>query len=157
MQTHPHLLLVDDDADLLRLMSLRLAASGYRVTAVASAEAALASLAMDLPALVIADVRLPGKDGLALFDEIRTQCATLPVILLTAHGSIPDAVEATARGAFAYLTKPYDGKVLLEKIAYALSLTASNHVVGEDAWREELVSRSQRMAELRAEAKVVAA
>jgi len=157
MQTHPHLLLVDDDADLLRLMSLRLAASGYRVTAVTSAESALASMAIDLPALVIADVRLPGKDGLALFDEIRSQYATLPVILLTAHGSIPDAVEATARGAFAYLTKPYDAKVLLEKIAYALSLTASDHVVGEDAWREELVSRSQRMAELLVEAKLVAA
>lgn len=85
------------------------------MTAVGSAEAALARLAVELPALVITDVQLPGRDGLALFDEIRRQHAALPVILLTAHGTIPDAVDATARGAFAYLTKPFDGKLLMEK------------------------------------------
>src|SRR5437879_2705821 len=159
MNKHPHLLLVDDDPDMLRLLSMRLTAVGYRVTAVDSAEAALSRLAIELPALVITDVRLPGRDGLALFDEIRRQHATLPVILLTAHGTIPDAVEATARGAFAYLTKPFDGKVLLDKVAQAFSLTAPSSVPSssDDGWRDELISRSQRMAELLAEAKLVAA
>ncbi|HTD06788.1 sigma 54-interacting transcriptional regulator [Undibacterium sp.] len=153
------LMLVDDDPDLLTLISMRLSAAGYRVTAVASAEAALARLAIELPALVITDVRLPGRDGMALFDAIRSQYAALPVILLTAHGTIPDAVEATARGAYAYLTKPFDGNVLLEKIAHALSLSgASAGPAGKDeAWRSELISRSQRMAELLAEARLVAA
>jgi two-component system response regulator GlrR len=157
-----HLLLVDDDPDLLRLLSLRLTANGYRVTAVGSAEAAQAQMAIELPALVISDIRLPGKDGLALFDEIRAQYPALPVILLTAHGTIPDAVDATTRGAFAYLTKPYDAKILLAKIAQALSLTACDEVagdaagVGDDAWREELISRSPRMAEVLSEARLVA-
>ncbi len=157
MSTPRHLLLVDDDADLLQLLSLRLTANGYRVTGVASAEAAQAQLAMDLPALVISDIRLPGKDGLALFDEIRAQYPALPVILLTAHGTIPDAVDATTRGAFAYLTKPYDAKILLDKIGQALSLTAAvDGDADEEAWREELISRSPRMAEVLSEARLVA-
>ncbi|WP_016833363.1 sigma-54-dependent transcriptional regulator, partial [Herbaspirillum lusitanum] len=156
MSTPRHLLLVDDDADLLQLLSLRLTANGYRVTGVASTEAAQAQLAMDLPALVISDIRLPGKDGLALFDEIRAQYPALPVILLTAHGTIPDAVEATTRGAFAYLTKPYDPKILLAKIEQALSLTASVDGNADEAWREELISRSPRMAEVLSEARLVA-
>jgi len=156
MSTPRHLLLVDDDADLLQLLSLRLTANGYRVTGVASAEAAQAQLAIDLPALVISDIRLPGKDGLALFDEIRVQYPALPVILLTAHGTIPDAVEATTRGAFAYLTKPYDAKILLAKIEQALSLTAAVDGDADEAWREELISRSPRMAEVLSEARLVA-
>ena len=118
------ILVVDDDADMLRLLSLRLNGAGYDVVAVTSAEAALAQLDMARPQLVLSDVRLPGRDGLALFDEVRARHPSLPVILLTAHGTIPDAVEATSRGVFTYLTKPYDGKELLEKIAQALALSA---------------------------------
>ena len=79
--------------------------------------------------------------------------------LLTAHGTIPDAVEATARGVFTYLTKPFDGKALLEKISQALALGAPVNEApdGDERWREAIVSRSSRMAELLAEAKMVAA
>ena len=93
-----HLLVVDDDADLLRLLSMRLKASGYRVTTAASAAAARVRLGVERFDLVLSDVRLPDGDGLTLFDEIRVQHPALPVILLTAHGTIPDAVEATSRG-----------------------------------------------------------
>ncbi|WDZ96113.1 sigma 54-interacting transcriptional regulator [Herbaspirillum sp. WKF16] len=157
MGNTPPLLLVDDDPDLLRLLTLRLNASGYRVLAASSAEAALDQLALSLPALVITDVRLPGMDGLALFGEIRNRYPTLPVILLTAHGTIPDAVEATTRGAFAYLTKPFDGTLLLDKVAQALALTAPAGNSDDHAWRADLISRSQRIAELLAEARLVAA
>jgi two-component system response regulator GlrR len=108
---------------------------------------------------VLSDVRLPGRDGLQLFDEIRKRHPSLPVILLTAHGTIPDAVEATARGVFTYLTKPYDGRELLDKIAQALALGApatTPSKAGDDSWRAEIVSRSNRMAELLAEARMVA-
>jgi len=153
-----HVLLVDDDADMLQLLSMRLTAAGYRVTAVESAEAALAQLAIERPQLVLSDVRLPGRDGLALFDEIRARSPALPVILLTAHGTIPDAVEATARGVFTYLTKPFDGKALLDKIAEALALNATGRAEapGSEAWREPIVSRSARMEEVLTEAKMVA-
>ncbi|WP_028446278.1 sigma 54-interacting transcriptional regulator [Chitinimonas koreensis] len=152
-----HLLLVDDDADLLRLLSMRLTAAGYRVSAVPTAEAALARLAIERPQLVISDVRLPGRDGLALFDEIRNHHPSLPVILMTAHGTIPDAIEATARGVFGYLTKPFDGKVLLDKVGQAIAVSATTDgSARQESWREPIVSRSSRMAELLAEAKLVA-
>ncbi|MDE1942884.1 MAG: sigma 54-interacting transcriptional regulator [Betaproteobacteria bacterium] len=155
----PHLLLVDDDPDLLHLLGLRLRAAGYRVTTAASAEAALAQIAIERPQLVLSDVQLPGQDGLRLFDEIHARHPTLPVILLTAHGTIPDAVEATARGVFSYLTKPFDGKDLLDKIAQALSLYAGEGEQGsseDEAWRSAIISRSNRMAELLHEALLVA-
>jgi two-component system response regulator GlrR len=155
-----HILVVDDDADMLRLLSMRLTAAGYRVTAVGSAEAALNQLDIEPPQLVLSDVQLPGRDGLALFDMVQARHPALPVILLTAHGTIPDAVEATARGVFTYLTKPFDGKALLDKIAQALSLSAPAVPVArggsDESWRDEIVSRSSRMAEVLAEAKMVA-
>jgi two-component system response regulator GlrR len=153
------LLVVDDDADMLRLLSMRLTGAGYQVTAVTSAESALTQLEIEHPQLVLSDVRLPGRDGLALFDEIRKRHPTLPVILLTAHGTIPDAVEATARGVFTYLTKPYDARELLDKIAQALALgapTTGGGKGGDESWRSEIVSRSNRMSELLAEARMVA-
>ena len=158
--TGARLLVVDDDADMLRLLSMRLGGAGYQVTAVTSAESALTQLEIEHPQLVLSDVRLPGRDGLALFDEIRKRHPSLPVILLTAHGTIPDAVEATARGVFTYLTKPYDGKELLDKIAQALALGAPATTPGgggaDESWRAEIVSRSNRMAEVLAEARMVA-
>lgn len=156
----PRLLVVDDDPDLLRLLSIRLRASGYQVDGVESAESALAHMAAITPDLVISDVRLPGRDGLALFDEIRASHPGLPVILLTAHGSIPDAVEATARGVFDYLTKPFDSRVLLDKVGKALEVAAPVSAADADThagWRADIVSRSGRMSEVLDEARLVAA
>jgi FixJ family two-component response regulator len=155
-----HVLVIDDDLDLLRLLSMRLAAWGFRVSTAASAEEGLARIAVEPPQLVVSDIRLPGQDGLALFDEIRSTRPTLPVILLTAHGTIPDAVQAMSRGVFGYLTKPFDSKVLLAKIEQALQLSpaAAGHETGSgQVWREGIVFRSSRMAELLEEARVVAA
>jgi two-component system response regulator GlrR len=158
--TAPHLLVVDDDADLLRLLSMRLVAAGYRVTGVESAERALASLALERPQLVISDVQLPGIDGLQLFERIRDAHPALPVILLTAHGSIPDAVAATAQGVFTYLTKPFDGRQLLEEVSKALAMAPparSGMAEPAAAWRAHIVSHSAKMEALLAEAQLVAA
>ncbi len=154
-----NLLLVDDDPDLLQLLSMRLTAAGHRVTSVESAEAALTQLAVARPQLVVSDVQLPGRDGLALFDEIRVRHPALPVILLTAHGTIPDAVDATSRGVFSYLTKPFDGKTLLDKVNEALALAPPAHqaATGDESWRADIVSRSNSMVEVLTEAKMVAA
>ena len=163
MNVGAHVLVVDDDEDILKLLTMRLRAKGFRITAVGSAEQALAQIAVDPPRVVVSDVRLPGLDGLALFEEIHRSRPSLPVILLTAHGNIPDAVAATSRGVFGYLTKPFDSQVLLEKIDRALQLSASSgdpSAAGEqggDAWMAGLVFRSSRMAELMAEARMVAA
>ena len=153
-----HVLIVDDDTDLLRLLAMRLTAAGYRVSSAESAEDALAQIAVARPQLVISDVQLPGADGLQLFETIRAQHAALPVILLTAHGTIPDAVEATSRGVFTYLTKPFDGKQLLEQVAHALALAAPAAASPAEpaAWRAGIVSHSARMEEVLAEALLVA-
>ena len=119
----------------------------------------MTQLHIERPQLVLSDVQLPGRDGLALFDDIRAAHPSVPVILLTAHGTIPDAVEATERGVFTYLTKPFDGKGLLDKIAQALALSAPAHVAAkgsQDAWQSQIISRSSRMAEVLAEARMVA-
>ena len=162
-----HILVVDDDEDILRLLTMRLHARGFRVTSVASAEQALAHLAVDPPRVVISDIRLPGRDGLSLFEEVRSTRPTLPVILLTAHGNIPDAVDATSRGVFGYLTKPFDSQVLLEKIDQALQLSAPSLPRDEslpiaaagktdDAWQAGMIYRSSCMADLMNEARMIA-
>jgi len=110
------ILVVDDDPDLLRLLTIRLKSAGYDVTAVASAEKALAQLSVTRPHLVVTDLRMGGMDGIALFDIIHRTYPTLPVIVLTAHGTIPDAVDATKRGVFGYLTKPFDAQALLTDV-----------------------------------------
>ena len=120
------ILLVDDDPDLLKLISLRLSAAGYRVKNAESGEVALAQIAVSRPAVVVTDLRMPGIDGLQLFEQINAQHPTLPVIILTAHGTIPDAVDATRRGVFAFLTKPFDGRELIEHIERAIALVRPN-------------------------------
>ena len=155
-----HVLVIDDDPDLLRLLSMRLRAWGIRVSTAVSAEEGLSRVAIETPQLVISDIRLPGKDGLALFREIHTSRPTLPVILLTAHGTIPDAVQAMSQGVFGYLTKPFDSKLLFEKVQQALRVSpVSSHPTGgnDGGWLDGMVFRSRCMAELMEEARVVAA
>jgi two-component system response regulator GlrR len=156
--SNERILLVDDDADLLRLLSIRLSSSGYSVTAVDSGEKALAAIARELPQLVITDMQMPGMDGAALFDAIHRQQPTLPVIILTAHGTIPDAVAATQRGVFGYLTKPYQATELLAQVQRALAVSAPQG--GSDdadpAWREEIISHNAAMETMLAQARLVA-
>ncbi|HJS38075.1 MAG TPA: sigma 54-interacting transcriptional regulator [Burkholderiales bacterium] len=153
----PSILLVDDDRDLLHLMSMRLSAAGYAVTAVESADAALASLAVKRPHLVITDLRMHGMDGLGLFDAIHRQAPSLPVVILTAHGTIPDAVAATRRGVFSFLTKPFEPKILLETVADALRLSTAPSSEHAAHWRAEIITRSAAMEALLGQAQRVAA
>ncbi|MFZ5464931.1 MAG: sigma 54-interacting transcriptional regulator [Pseudomonadota bacterium] len=149
------ILLVDDDRDLLQLIALRLSAAGYLVHTAESAEEALGQLAVLRPQLVITDLRMEGMDGMALFERIHAMMPTLPVIILTAHGTIPDAVAATRRGVFGFLTKPFDGRDLLDQVHNALKL-GGGPVSEVEAWRAGIVTRSQRMEEVLRQAKLVA-
>jgi two-component system response regulator GlrR len=152
------ILLVDDDRDLLKLISLRLQAAGYAVRTAESGAQALTLLAVAHPHLVITDLRMEGMDGMALFDRIHAAMPTLPVIILTAHGTIPEAVAATRRGVFGFLTKPFDGKALLEQVEQALKLSGGPEpCVAPEAWRAAIVTRSQRMEEVLRQARLVAA
>lgn len=150
------ILLVDDDPDILKLLSLRLVAAGHGVRAVDSGEKALAVLAASRPELVITDLKMGGMDGLALFDEIRKQAPMLPVIILTAHGTIPDAVAATRRGVFGFQTKPFDGKHLIEQVEQALRLSGNGRSAGDEDWRSEFVTQSPKMEDVLRQARLVA-
>src|SRR5207302_9767756 len=158
----PHsggVLLVDDDPDLLKLISLRLTSAGYRVRTADSGETALAALAVARPAAVITDLKMPGIDGLALFDAIHRQHPALPVILLTAHGTIPEAVFATQRGVFGFRTKPFDSQELLQKVAAAVRLSGGESEPASQAtaeWRSGIITRSPRMEDLLRQARLVA-
>src|SRR5260221_10927539 len=149
------ILLIDDDKDLLHLISMRLRAAGYAVTTAESGQAGLAAMAVSPPELVITDLRMEGMDGLALFDAIHRDAPSLPVVILTAHGTIPEAVAATRRGVFGFLTKPFDPKVLLDTVAEALRLSGAPSGA-DQGWRTELVTRSPAMESLLAQARRVA-
>lgn len=158
-QTRSRILLVDDDPDLLRLLTIRLEAAGHGVMTTSKAEQALAMIAAERPHLVITDLRMPGMDGSALFDAISATHPALPVIILTAHGTIPDAIAATNRGVFGYLTKPYDAKALMMQVEQALrfSVGDTSDAPGGQSWRENIVTQSPLMDGLLAQAKLVAA
>lgn len=164
MSVGKRVMVVDDDRSLQRLLSLRLEAAGLEVFAVDSAEQALARMTTFRPDLVITDLRMAGMDGMTLFDHIRSQQPLLPVLILTAHGSIPDAVRATRNGAFGFLTKPFDGHELMEQVGKALSFygradadTDAGEVPDDQSWREEIVSRSAVMETVLTRARRVAA
>jgi two-component system response regulator GlrR len=152
----PCILVVDDDAALRELITLRLEANGFRVEAVDSGEAALAKLALARPDAVLTDMQMDGMDGMALFRAIHARDPALPVIVLTAHGTIPDAVAATQQGLFGYLTKPYDAPTLIDLLKRATRLAGSSHDAGDDDWRSDIVTASPAMDALLAEARLAA-
>ncbi|WP_333607086.1 sigma 54-interacting transcriptional regulator [Arsukibacterium sp.] len=138
------LLLVDDDPSLLRLLTLRLEGEGYQVFSAGSAEAALTLLSKQSVDVVLSDLRMPGLDGMSLFDEIAKRYQGLPVVLMTAHGSIPEAVAATQRGVFGFLTKPLNNAELRDILKQAVHQSLPE----QSGWREAIISRSPLMAEV---------
>jgi len=158
-QGKAQILVVDDDPGLLRLMQLRLEAAGYGATLADSGERALAQLAVSRPQVVVTDLQMGGMDGITLFEAIRAENPALPVIILTAHGTIPDAVSAVKGGVFGYLTKPFDAKALLVEIERALAVSGVPNAAGADdgAWRAAIITRNPAMEEVLAKARLVAA
>jgi two-component system, NtrC family, response regulator GlrR len=148
------ILIVDDDPGLLRLLTIRLRAESYDVEAMESAAQALAAAARFRPDLVISDLRMEPVDGIGLLKELQNRWPGLKVILLTAHGTIPDAVQATQMGAFGFLTKPVDKQELLDQIQRALKISGFNDSTEE--WRADIITRSAIMEERLAQAHMVA-
>lgn len=147
------LLLVDDDPGLLKLLGMRLSSEGYTVSTAESGAEGLKQLAREKIDLVISDLRMDEMDGMALFAEIQKVQPGMPVIILTAHGSIPDAVAATQQGVFSFLTKPVDKDALYLAIDNALEHTVT---AGDDMWRDTIVTRSTNMLRLLEQARMVA-
>jgi two-component system response regulator GlrR len=149
VEASARILVVDDDPDLLDLIGMRLTAAGYEVALAPSGAAALEIFQAERPRAVVTDLRMDGMDGHALFDRLHAEAPSVPVIILTAHGTIPDAVAATQRGVFGFLTKPFDGRELLARVAEAVALSPSIGMAdGEAPWRANIISASPAMDEL---------
>ena len=148
------ILVVDDDPGLLRLLTIRLRAENYEVEPMENGVQALAAASRFRPDLVISDLRMDQLDGMGLLKELQIRWPGLKVILLTAHGTIPDAVHATQMGAFGFLTKPVEKQELLAQVTKALKI--SGFVDAAEDWREGIVTRSAAMEEKLGQAHMVA-
>jgi two-component system, NtrC family, response regulator GlrR len=154
MKRKARILVVDDDPGLLRLLTIRLRAENYDVEPVENGVLALAAASRFRPDLVISDLRMDQLDGIGLLKELQNRWPGLKVILLTAHGTIPDAVQATQMGAFGFLTKPVEKQELLDQVNKALKI--SGFVDTDQAWRADFITRSPLMEEKLAQAHMVA-
>ena len=154
LQRKARILVVDDDPGLLRLLTIRLRAENYDVEAVENGVQALAAVSRFRPDLVISDLRMDQLDGIGLLKELQNRWPGLKLILLTAHGTIPDAVQATQMGAFGFLTKPVEKQELLDQVQKALKI--SGFVDSDQDWRSDFITRSPLMEEKLAQAHMVA-
>ncbi|HEY8054386.1 MAG TPA: sigma-54 dependent transcriptional regulator [Terriglobales bacterium] len=146
------LLIVEDEARMRRLLEMQLTGAGHRVTAVADAEQGLARLEEGSAELVITDLRLPGMDGLAFLQAIKREHAALPVVVMTAHGTVETAVEAMKAGAADYLLKPFsleELSLVVEKELHVAGLQRENESLREAVAQRydfpNIIGRGERM------------
>ena len=146
------LLIVDDDRNLLELMRMRLESAHYEVIAAADEDEAKEAVQHTAFDLAVIDLQLVHQDGISLMEELRQVNPEMPAIILTAHGSIETAVEAMRRGAYTYLTKPFDARELLLHIERALEngrlsseVSRLRELLGERHGFENIVARSAVM------------
>jgi len=130
-----NVLVVDDDPTLLELLRMRLESAQYRVTTAQREEEAIAAVKGQTFDLSIVDLKLGRGDGISLMEEIHSLSPEMPIIILTAHGTIESAVEAMRKGAYSYLTKPFESRDLFFQIEKALE-------------NRRLTSEVQRLQEL---------
>ncbi len=122
-RSSPEILLVDDDTNFRKVLAYALEEAGYRVRTAANGAEALAALAAALPAVVLCDVTMPVMDGMAFLVALKERGLDVPVIVITAFGSIESAVAAMRAGAFDYVTKPVDQQALRLAVAKACEMT----------------------------------
>ncbi|MGH9486055.1 MAG: sigma-54-dependent transcriptional regulator [Terriglobales bacterium] len=151
----PTLLIVDDEAKMLRLLELQLGGAAHRILTAASAEQGLQTLREQPVDLVVTDLRLPGMDGLAFLHAIKRESAQLPVVVMTAHGTVETAVEAMKAGAADYVLKPFpleELRLIIDKELGVENLRRENAslraALGERYSFANLVGSSPRMQEV---------
>ena len=118
------ILLIDDDESLRRVVEFTLTEDGHRVMTASDGPAGLLRFQAEPVDLVISDIRMPGLDGIELLTRLKAMQPDLPVVMLTAHGTVDSAVEAMKLGASDYLTKPFSGEQLRTAVRKALDVAA---------------------------------
>lgn len=146
------ILVVDDDKAVRLSLGMILRRSGYEAECVASPAEALEAVRRRVPDLVFMDMNFSGQttgqDGLELLRKVRILAPEVPVILITAWGSIPLAVEGMRLGAFDFITKPWNGRMLLQRVATALALSASAREPAGDFDRSGIIGRSRQLTDV---------
>ncbi len=146
------LLVVEDEANMLRVLELQLAGAGFAVEKASNAEQALAILEHGALDLVLTDLRLPGMDGLQLLERIRGIDASLPVIIMTAFGTVETAVQAMKAGASDYILKPFsldDLMMTIDKVLELHTLRDENRRLKDELGHkyqfDNIIGKSPRM------------
>ena len=149
------ILIVDDDKNLLELILMRLEASGYDVLAIDHEDKAKEVVIKEVFDAAVIDLQLVNQDGLQLMEELHLVQPEMPVIILTAHGSIESAVEAMERGAFTYLTKPFDSRELIlqierarERSQLASEINRLKEILGEKFNFANIIAKSKPMQDV---------
>jgi len=146
-----HVLIVDDEESICWGLKRLLQESGHSVAVASSAEEGLQHALRKTPDLVVLDVRLPGMDGLSAMQPLRQCAGQVPIVVITAFGSLDVAVSAMRNGAFDYLTKPFDLEQAANVIDRALAhrpLPKDNSAASDDAMHAELLGSSPAMQEV---------
>jgi two-component system response regulator FlrC len=146
--SHEAVLIVEDDADLREALTDTLKAAGITAAAAANAGEALKLLESQEIALVISDVQMPGPNGYELLAAIKRARADLPVVLMTAYGTIAQAVSAMREGATDYIVKPFDAQALIDMARRQLAnRVIPNELVAADPESKRAVSLARKIAE----------
>ncbi len=141
----PRVLIVDDEANLRKVLAATLEREGYEVAAVSDGEAAVSALEEDGADVVVTDLVMPRRDGLSLLRWVLANSPEVPVIVITAHGTIDSAVEALKLGAFDYITKPFEQAELkraIDKATRTRQLGAAR-VVSDEKGRAQIIGQSE--------------
>lgn len=153
------ILLVDDDQALLRLLTMRLESRGFEVITAFDGKEGLSKVDFINPDLVVTDLRMDQMDGMEFFRAARKQAPYLPFIVMTAHGTIPDAVKATQEGVYSYITKPIDKEVFMKAVEEALELSWGSDLETplqeEGPFTDHIITRNPAMIEIIQKAKLI--
>jgi nitrogen regulation protein NR(I) len=144
-----HILVVDDEANLRRLLAAQLTQDGYEAHAVADGKEAMAALKEQHFDAVISDLRMPNMDGMTLLKHIQQEHGDIPVIVLTAHGTVETAVDAMRFGAFDFLTKPFDRAEMQAVVGKAVRTVDHRHkdvvIEPDERGRYRIIGESEPM------------
>lgn len=152
----PHVVVIDDDADHCELMEIRLEHQGFRASSERTCRGGIEILEREVVDAMLVDLQLEHESGLDLLVEVQHRALDLPVIILTAHGTIETAVEAMKRGAYGFLTKPFDDHQLLQKLEHAVErvrlrreVAGLRRLVGQSNDTDRLLGTSANIASVR--------
>jgi two-component system, response regulator FlrC len=144
---HAHVLIVEDDRDLQQALADTMSIAGFECSLASDGKSALETIASKKPHIVVSDIQMQGLDGQSLLRRINKHYPDIPVILITAHADVGDAVCALRNGAVDYLAKPFQPEILVEKISKCLPKSLHSETpIAEDISSKKLLAIAGRVA-----------